>query len=70
MNQRATATAATAASAPARTAAVPPLIAPTQKQTDAVKIAEAQANLQKALDAMARLRETIDRRPGHLFPDI
>jgi hypothetical protein len=35
-----------------------------------VKIAEAQANLQKALDAMARLRETIDRRPGHLFPDI
>jgi ubiquinone biosynthesis protein UbiJ len=34
--------------------------------TESNKRAEAKANLQRALESMARLRRTIDRRPGRL----
>jgi hypothetical protein len=43
----------------------------TQSRTpaDEIRVAEAQANLRKALDAMARLRETIERMPSGSFPE-
>ena len=34
---------------------------------ESTKRSEAKANLQRALDSMARLRITIDRRPGRLM---
>ena len=37
-------------------------------KSESSKRLEAKANLQKALDSMARLRATIDRRPGPLTP--
>jgi hypothetical protein len=41
--------------------------AKTRTTTESTKRLEAKANLQRALDSMARLRVTIDRRPGRLM---
>lgn len=39
-----------------------------REPTESSKRLEAKATLQRALDSMARLRVTIDRRPGRLLP--